>query len=101
MGGRGNISLVRTGLKTGDGNRIGQEIQSKSNEYSKIYIATKITPIYSEIANQQQLLKLNGTGSNVCGICGANLSGLGKMSNNNKQGIMNICPLHGCSFIQK
>ena len=34
--------------------------QSQGSEYSKIYIATKVTPVYSELVNQQQHLNLSG-----------------------------------------
>ena len=96
-----NISFVRTGLRSGVGIGMSQEMKStQSNEYSKIYIATKVTPIYTELASQQQLLKLSGTGSHICSICGGNFSGLGQMISIT-QGSMNICPVHGCSLVQK
>ena len=58
----------------------------------KIYIATKVTPVYSELVNQQQYLNLRG-GHN-CRICGRSLLGL-RSINNSFQGVMFGCPIHG------
>ena len=92
--GRGNMSI--DGAGTGFGVGMGGSIQSsQTSEYSKIYLATKVTPVYSELANQQQLLKISGAGSQFCSICGARLSSLGQISSNTQR-IINVCPLHGC-----
>ena len=99
MAGRRNMSIVgaETGIRVGQ----SQVIQStQSSEYSKIYIATKVTPVYSEHSNQQQFLNISGTGNHICSVCGANLSSLGPMTSNS-QGIINICPLHGCNLLKK
>ena len=99
MAGRGNMSLV--GVETGMGVGQSQGIQTtQSSEYSKVYIATKVTPVYSEHSNQQQLLNISGTGNHTCNLCGANFSSLGQMTSNS-QGIINICPLHGYNLLKK
>ena len=72
--------------------------ESQGNEYSKIYIATSVTPVFSEAFNQQQ--NLNISGRNICGICGGNFIGLGQM-NSNTQGILYGCPIHGYSMVQE
>ena len=72
--------------------------ESQGNEYSKIYIATSVTPVYSEVLNQQQ--SLNISGRNICGVCGGKFNTQGQMSSNTKR-IVYSCPIHGYSMIKK
>ena len=101
---RGNTSITGSGVGMGQGmqsmgmqNSRGMQ-QSQGSEYSKIYIATKVTPVYFELVNQQQHLNLSGR--NICGVCGGNFIGLGQM-NSNTQGILYGCPIHGYSMVQE
>ena len=101
---RGNTSITGSGVGMGQGmqsmgmqSSLGMQ-QSQGSEYSKIYIATKVTPVYSELVNQQQHLNLSGR--NVCSVCGGNFIGLGQM-NSNTQGILYGCPIHGYSMVQE
>ena len=103
MGRSENIKIISSG--TGSGEGIGQSTQnyqsvrvqdSQGGEFSKIYIATNVVPVYSEVINQQQrYLSLNG--SHTCNICGANLISRGQM-NSNSQGLIYSCPIHGQSI---
>ena len=103
MGRSENIKIISSG--TGSGEGIGQSTQnyqsvrvqdSQGGEFSKIYIATNVVPVYSEVINQQQrYLSLNG--SHTCNICGANLISRGQM-NSNSQGLVYSCPIHGQSI---
>ena len=70
--------------------------ETQGSDYSKVYIATMITPVYSNYYNQQQYLNLNGRG--ICSVCGGNLSGLNQMTNN-IQGVKKSCPIHAYSKI--
>ena len=65
--------------------------ESQGSEYSKVYIATMITPVYSNSFNQQRCLNLSGR--RICGVCGGNYRGLGKMTSNS-QGVVKSCPIH-------
>ena len=101
---RGNTSITGSGVGMGQGmqsmgmqSSLGMQ-QSQGSEYSKIYIATKVTPVYSELVNQQQHLNLSGR--NVCSVCGGDFIGLGQM-NSNTQGILYGCPIHGYSMVQE
>ena len=101
---RGNTSITGSGVGMGQGMQsMGMQSsrgmqQSQGSEYSKIYIATKVTPVYSELVNQQQHLNLSGR--NVCSVCGGDFIGLGQM-NSNTQGILYGCPIHGYSMVQE
>ena len=107
---RGNTSITGSGVGMGQGiqsmgmqSSLGMQSsrgmqQSQGSEYSKIYIATKVTPVYSELVNQQQHLNLSGR--NVCSVCGGDFIGLGQM-NSNTQGILYGCPIHGYSMVQE
>ena len=71
---------------------------SQGCDYSKVYIATRAVPVYSEIVNQQFS---NANASQVCHVCG-NPFAQGLI--NNTQEIVynnNGCPLHGQTMVQQ
>ena len=71
---------------------------SQGCDYSKVYIATRAVPVYSEIVNQQFS---NANASQVCNVCG-NPFDQGLI--NNTQEIVynnNGCPLHGQTMVQQ
>ena len=79
-------SRMMQGVQMG---QLGQIQQSNQSDYSKLYIATSVIPVYSEIVNQYQNININA----FCNICG---SPLGQSQFvNQQQSVFNSCPLHG------
>ena len=79
-------SRMMQGIQMG---QLGQIQQSNQSDYSKLYIATSVIPVYSEIVNQYQNININA----FCNICG---SPLGQSQFvNQQQSVFNSCPLHG------
>ena len=70
----------------------------KRNEISNIFIASKVTPIYSDIVSQEQ--NLNFGGRHICSICGGSMIGQ-KQIINNAQGMMYSCPIHGTTIFKQ
>ena len=73
---------------------------SQGNDTSKIYIATRVTPVYSEIVNQNIQNLISG---HICNVCG-NPIRQGQI--NSSQQIVystsnNICPIHGKTVNQQ
>ena len=80
----------------------GMQIFSNSQGYdiSKVYIATRVTPVYSEIVNQNMQNLISG---HICNVCG-NPMGQGQI--NSSQQIVyrtsnNNCPIHGKEIIHQ
>ena len=74
------------------------ESSSQGCDYSKVYIATRAIPVYSELVNQQFR---NINSSHICNVCG-NPFEQGFI--NNTQEVVysnNVCPLHGQTMIQQ
>ena len=85
-----NRSRMMQGVQMG---QLGQIQQSNQSDYSKLYIATSVIPVYSEIVNQYQNININA----FCNICG---SPLGQSQFvNQQQSVLNTCPLHGQKMI--
>ena len=85
-----NRSRMMQGVQMG---QLGQIQQSNQSDYSKLYIATSVIPVYSEIVNQYQNININA----FCNICG---SPLGQSQFvNQQQSVFNTCPLHGQKMI--
>ena len=73
---------------------------SQGYDLSKVYIATRVTPVYSEILNQNIQNLISG---HVCNVCG---NPMGQRQLSSAQQIVystnnNICPIHGKEVIQQ
>ena len=77
----GNINSMKVDNFVGRGSGIPQE---GVIDLSRIYIATKVTPVYSEIIDQQ-LQNMNYNESHVCHICGTPFNDE-QFNNENEQG---------------
>ena len=66
MNNQSNINTIKFNNIYGRGSGMSQR---EGIDLSKIYIATKITPVYSEIIDQQ-FQNLNCSQTQVCNICG-------------------------------
>ena len=68
---------------------------------TKLYIATRVTPVYSEIVNQNNIQNL--ISGHVCNVCG-NPMGQGQISSAHQivySASNNSCPIHGKEIIQQ
>ena len=81
-----NRSRMTQGVQMGQLEQIKQVDQS---DYSKLYIATRVIPVYSEMINQYQIYNIN----HVCNICGSPLGQTQFISQ--QQSMVNTCPMHG------
>ena len=66
MNNQNNINTINNNNVAGRGSGMSQE---EGIDLSKIYIATKITPVYSEIIDQQ-FQNTNCSQTHICNICG-------------------------------
>ena len=81
-----NRSRMTQGVQMGQLEQIKQVDQS---DYSKLYIATRVIPVYSEMINQYRSYNIN----HVCNICGSPLGQTQFFSQ--QQSMVNTCPMHG------
>ena len=91
--------LVQMGLEN-QNEQIGQIKQlsqtGQGYEYSKLYIATKVIPVYSEVINQH-FQTLNAR--DICNICG-NPFGQNQFSSK-VETFHNNCPIHGQTIMHQ
>ena len=66
MSTQNNINTINYSNATGRGSGMSQR---EGIDLSKIYIATKVTPVYSEII-EQQFQNINNNQTHICNICG-------------------------------